>query len=309
MNDDLLNKYLAGDTTPQERVEVYEWIISSKENEDTFSSLRKIQDYSTWVDGMSSSKPKAKRRNIFFTMVQVAALFVLFFGAYKLLNPLLTKDNSIENVSSKNLTTLIAPSGQHIEFTLEDGTKVWLNSKSTLTYNPLFSDNERIVELEGEAFFDVFSDTNKPFKVKIENYIVSVTGTEFNIKSYEYFETSLLSGSVTIENVENGNTINLNPLECVREMNNTFIVSAVDENDLLWRKGILSIHDKTIDEIIPILEQYYDMQFIIENKNFDKKKKYTGKFRIEDGVEQILQILQFQNSISYRIEGSSIILN
>jgi ferric-dicitrate binding protein FerR (iron transport regulator) len=98
-------------------------------------------------------------------------------------------------------------------------------------------------------------------------------------------------------------------MESVREIDNVFIVSPVNENDLLWKKGILSINDKTIDEIIPILERYYEIQFVVENKKFDMNKKYTGKFRIEDGVEQILQILQIQNNISYRIEDDFIILN
>ncbi len=284
MNDDLLNKYLAGDTTSDERVEVYEWIKSSPENEAKFNSFRRIKDYSIWVDSNTSTKNRGRKSNIFLTMVQIAALFVLFFGAYKLFNPLLSNENSFETLTSDNLKSYNAPSGEYIQFTLEDGTNVWLNSKSTLTYDSLFSNNERVVKLEGEAFFDVASDVNKPFKVHIGDYVVEVTGTEFNI-------------------------IGLKPMESVREVNNAFIVSPVNENDLLWKKGILSINDETIDEIIPILERYYEMQFIIENKNFDKNKKYTGKFRIEDGVEQILQILQIQNNISYRIEDDFIILN
>ena len=309
MNDDLLNKYLAGDTTSDERVEVYEWIKSSPENETKFNSFRRIKDYSIWVDSNTSTKNRGRKRNIFLTMVQIAALFVLFFGAYKLFNPLLSNENSFETLTSDNLKSYNAPSGEYIQFTLEDGTNVWLNSKSTLTYDSLFSNNERVVKLEGEAFFDVASDVNKPFKVHIGDYVVEVTGTEFNINSYDYFETSLISGSVTIKNEKSGNSIGLKPMESVREVNNAFIVSPVNENDLLWKKGILSINDETIDEIIPILERYYEMQFIIENKNFDKNKKYTGKFRIEDGVEQILQILQIQNNISYRIEDDFIILN
>lgn len=309
MNDDLLNRYLTGDTSPDERVEVYEWIKSSKENEDMFNSLRRIQDYSIWKDRSASVKTGQRRRNVFFTMVQIAALFILFFGAYKLLNPLLINDKLSETLITNNFKTHTAPSGKHIQFILEDGTKVWLNSRSSLTYDSLFSKNERVVILEGEAFFEVSSDINNPFKVKVGDYVVEVTGTEFNVKSYNHFETLLLSGSVTIKNEKSGNVIDLKPMESVREMNNVFIVSAVDENDLLWKKGILSINDKTIDEIIPILERYYEMNFIIENKNFDKDKKYTGKFRIEDGVQQILQILQIQNNISYRIEDDFIILN
>jgi ferric-dicitrate binding protein FerR (iron transport regulator) len=288
---------------------VYEWIKSSPANEAKFNSFRRIKDYSIWVDSNTSTKNRGRKSNIFLTMVQIAALFVLFFGAYKLFNPLLSNENSFETLTSDNLKSYNAPSGEYIQFTLEDGTNVWLNSKSTLTYDSLFSNNERVVKLEGEAFFDVASDVNKPFKVHIGDYVVEVTGTEFNINSYDYFETSLISGSVTIKNEKSGNSIGLKPMESVREVNNAFIVSPVNENDLLWKKGILSINDETIDEIIPILERYYEMQFIIENKNFDKNKKYTGKFRIEDGVEQILQILQIQNNISYRIEDDFIILN
>jgi ferric-dicitrate binding protein FerR (iron transport regulator) len=308
MDEDLLNRYLAGDTTPDERVEVYEWIKTSPENEDKFNSLRRIQDYFIWVDSNASTKNR-RRRNIYYTMLQIAALFVLIFGAYKLFNPLLINGNSSEIIISSNLKSYTVPSREFIQFTLEDGTKVWLNSKSTLTYDTLFSNNERLVTLEGEAFFDVASDVNKPFKVKIGDYVIEVTGTEFNVNSYDHFETSLLSGSVTIKNEKSGNSINLKPMESVREIDNVFIVSPVNENDLLWKKGILSINDKTIDEIIPILERYYEIQFVVENKKFDMNKKYTGKFRIEDGVEQILQILQIQNNISYRIEDDFIILN
>lgn len=308
MNEDLLNRYLAGDTTPDERVEVYEWIKTSPENEDKFNSLRRIQDYFIWVDSNASTKNR-RRRNIFYTMLQIAALFVLIFGAYKLFNPLLINGNSSETIISSNLKSYTVPSREYIQFTLEDGTKVWLNSKSTLTYDTLFSNNERLVTLDGEAFFDVASDVNKPFKVKIGDYVIEVTGTEFNVKSYDHFETSLLSGSVTIKNEKSGNSIDLKPMESVCEIDNVFVVSPVNENDLLWKKGILSINDKTIDEIIPILERYYEIQFVVENKKFDMNKKYTGKFRIEDGVEQILQILQIQNNISYRIEDDFIILN
>lgn len=309
MNDDLLNKYLTGDTSPNERVEVYEWIKSSKENEDSFNSLRKMHDYIIWRDAEAPSKLKSKNKKVFLWVLQIAAIFLLFFGVYKFFNLKSTNQQSIINVSDNILQSLFAPSGQQSELTLADGTKVWLNSNSTLTYPSFFSDTERIVELEGEAFFDVTTDINKPFKVKVKDYIVQVKGTEFNVKSYNYFETSLISGSVMVENMQNGNSIELKPSESVREMNNTFIISAINENDLLWRNGILSINDKTIDEIIPILEHYYNMEFVFENKNYHKEKKYTGKFRIKDGVEQILQVLQIQNNISYEIRDSLVILN
>ena len=309
MNDELLNKYLSGNTTPEERIEVFEWIKFSQENEDKFNSLRKIQDFNIWRDPATSVKLKRNNRKFFSIVLQIAALFALFFGVYRLINPLSTSEKSVNNLNDVTLQSLSVPSGQNIEFTLEDGTKVWLNSNSTLRYPTSFSEKERIVELEGEGYFDVVSDISKPFIVKVSDYIVQVTGTEFNIKSYDYFEASLISGSVTVENIKTKNSINLNPYESVSVSNNTFIISPVNENDLLWRDGILSINDKTIDQIISILEQHYEVKFIFENKKYQKNKKYTGKFRIEDGVEQILQVLQIQNNISYEIRDSLIILN
>lgn len=309
MDYDLLSRYLVGDTTPEERVEVYEWIKSSKKNEDSFNSLRKLQDISIWNKREEPIKQKNKRKNVFLLLTQVAAVFVLIWGTYSVIQSLQIDESSSTHLVSKNLKAHSAPPGEYIEISLIDGTHVWLNSKSSLTYDSLFSNNERIVTLQGEAFFDVAQNNDKPFKVKVGDYVVKVTGTEFNVKSYQYFETSLVSGSVIVENVKNGNIINLQPSQRVREKERGFIVSDIDENDLLWRSGILSINDKTIDEIIPILERYYEVEFVFDDKSFDKEKKYTGKFRISDGVEQILMILQIHNEISYTMDEQKILLN
>ncbi|MDD3728221.1 MAG: FecR family protein [Dysgonamonadaceae bacterium] len=308
MKRDLLNKYIVGDTTTEESLEVYNWIKASSENENTFKSLRKIHDVLIWKDYKAiRAKKRSKNRRLYLPILQIAGLFILFFFVYKAFTP--PNKTEITNDYKETLQTLSVPAGEYIQFTLEDGTKVWLNSKSTLTYPTQFNDNKRSVELEGEAFFDVVSLTDKPFIVKISDHVVHVTGTEFNVKSYKTFETSLISGSVTVENLNNGKSVNLKSMESVVEINNEFIVRNVDENDLLWRKGIISIDNKTIDEIIPILEQYYDKKIIVENKKFQNEKKYTGKFRIKDGVEQILKILQMQNNISYQVEDDLIILN
>lgn len=308
MKRDLLNKYIVGDTTTEESLEVYKWIKASSENENTFKSFRKIHDVLIWKDYKATkARKRSKNRKLYLSMLQIAGLFIVFFLVYKAFTPP-NKTEIIDNYK-EILQTLSVPAGQYIQFTLEDGTKVWLNSKSTLTYPTQFNDNERNVELEGEAFFDVVSIAEKPFNVKISDHLVRVTGTEFNVKSYKTFETSLISGSVTVKNLNNGKSVNLNPMESVVEINNEFIIKKVEENDLLWKKGILSIDNKTIDEIIPILEQYYDKKIVVENKKFQDDKKYTGKFRIKDGVEQILKILQIQNNISYQVKDDSIILN
>ena len=91
------------------------------------------------------------------------------------------------------LQTITVPAGQRINITLADGTNVWLNARTTIQYPITFNEKERLVKLDGEAYFDVTKDKSKPFIVQTNNYNVEVLGTKFDVDSYsetEIFETT-----------------------------------------------------------------------------------------------------------------------
>lgn len=306
MNTELLKKYLEGNTNLEENRAVYQWIKKSSENEKEFRRLRKLHDISLWqkVD----VPVKNRKRQMVRTYMRVAAILLLgivLVYSYKNYEKIGVFFNSIvrgnDNIAMQQI---IVPAGQNLKVELADGTTVWLNSKSTLLYPENFSNSsERLVELSGEGFFNVTHDQKKPFIVKTDNYNIKVLGTEFNVKAYEKtekFTTSLIRGSVEVSSGIDNQSVVLVPNQAVTVVNSHLTIIPVDENELLWREGILSINDKTIPELILILEQYFDVSIIVENHSLSSSK-YTGKFRIKDGVEQILKVLQIQNDFSYTV--------
>ena len=303
--DDLLKKYLEGDTNRIENREVFEWLRQSDKNERNFKALRRLHDIAIWRgDAVAAPlvRKKIQKRNfsIFMRITAACILATVLFYFYQEVS-----DKDIEWMMGKSdagMQEMSVPTGQYAELVLDDGTKVWLNSKSTLTFPPRFTGTERVVLLSGEGYFDVAPDSGRPFKVETQQYSIKVLGTEFNVRAYEGsqpFETSLLKGSVMIRSVHTSEDLYLKPNERAIATDSKLNITSFNKDEFLWREGILFIDDKTIYEILPVLEQYFDTKFIIEENSVEKHKKYTGKFRIQDGVEHILNVLQIQNKFSY----------
>jgi len=209
------------------------------------------------------------------------------------------------------MQTLHVPAGQRAEITLEDGTKVWLNAKTTLTFPNQFSGKTREVKLDGEGFFDVTHNKLKPFIVNTEKYNIKVWGTKFNLMAYSgkgIFETSLLEGSVEVLNTGSAKGVMIRPDERIFQKDNQLIIAPIIHmNHFLWKDGIISFDDETFPEIVNKLELYFDLKIIVKN---NKILNYhcTGKFRMKDGVEHILKVLQLSNKFSYKIDDKQNII-
>ena len=306
--DDLLKKYIEGDTNRTENRDVFEWIRQSDKNEQNFKALRRLYDISIWSSDAVAAhvvQKKNQKQNfsIFIRITAACVLASILFYFYQEIS-----DKHIEwriGKSGAKMQEMSVPTGQYAELVLDDGTKVWLNSKSTLIYPSHFTRTERTVQLSGEGYFDVAHDPDRPFKVETQEYIIEVLGTEFNVRAYEGlqpFETSLLKGSVMIRSVQTSKDLYLKPNERAIAKDNELNITFFNKDEFLWREGILFIDDETIYEILPVLEQYFDMKFIIEEESVERHRKYTGKFRIQDGIEHILNVLQIQNKFSYEID-------
>ena len=197
---------------------------------------------------------------------------------------------------SEKFNKLYVPAGQRAQITLSDGTEVWLNAKSTLTYPANFLAEERRVNITGEAYFDVAEDTEKPFIVSSKNIEMKVLGTEFNVYSYpelNFVETKLIEGSLQVsESGNQSNSVILKPNEQVAYSNGTMSVSTIANSSyLLWKEGIYTFDNAPFAEIIKKLELYYDVTIKVESPSL-LKFRYTGKFRQRDGVNEILRMIQ-----------------
>lgn len=307
MNTELLLKYIDGDCTDQEKVNITGWLDSDPENMREFLALRKLHDITIWQTSPGTKialRPKENRslwtwKPIYAEILKIAAVFLVAIFVSRFLIP----DYKAENLIA--FQTIHVPAGQRAEITLVDGTKVWLNAKTTFTFPNYFSESSRTVTLDGEGFFDVSTNKLKPFIVKTEKYDIKVLGTKFNLLAYSgkgIFETSLLQGSVEV--LKSGGSIGIliKPDERIFQKNNRLVISPItDTNHFLWKEGIISFNDESLPEIVNKLELYFDLKIEIKN---DKILNYkcTGKFRTKDGVEHILKVLQLNNEFNYSID-------
>ncbi|WP_080905109.1 FecR family protein [Parabacteroides sp. Marseille-P3160] len=190
---------------------------------------------------------------------------------------------------------LYVPAGQRARITLPDGTTVWLNANSSLSYPSVF-EKERKVTLTGEAYFDVAKDKENPFIVSTQSINIKALGTQFNVYSYPdapYVSTTLISGSVQVYCPQKETeSILLKPNQQLFHEGKKFNVTNIrDKDDLLWKEGIYNFKSASLRQIIKKLELYYDVKIIVKDPEIFSYI-YTGKFRQRDGVLEILRIIQ-----------------
>lgn len=218
--------------------------------------------------------------------------------------------------------TLKVPFGKKFGITLTDGTKVYLNSGSTLTYpNNFIGTNERIVQLQGEAYFEVAKNHKKPFIVETSNMNIRVLGTKFNVSAYKNDNTNsvtLVEGKVAVSKAiayetETSKSILLAPNEKA-SIQTTDIDKKLSKNTvhnidkhISWKnKELVFKNDKFID-ISKKLQRNFNVKIVSENENLNNKE-FTGRFNKQD-VFEILDAFRIHTSFTYTVKNNNIILN
>ncbi|NHA03542.1 FecR family protein [Mucilaginibacter sp. HC2] len=208
------------------------------------------------------------------------------------------------------MNMLATPRGGQYEIVLPDGTKVWLNSASSLKYPTAFAGNERRVELTGEAYFEVSKDPNKPFYVKTTTQTVTVLGTHFNINSYAdeaTTKTTLLEGSVKVISNTSGASVKLKPGEQAVNTINTIDVKENADIDeaVAWKNGKFLFRNTDLHTIMRQLSRWYDVD--VEYQGNVVQKHYRGRISRNVPVSEIFQILK-TSGINFTIDGRKIIV-
>ena len=206
--------------------------------------------------------------------------------------------------------TLITPRGGQYQITLADGTKVWLNSGSSLKFPVAFTGQERVVKLTGEAYFEVIEDKEHPFKVLTSNMEVEDLGTHFNISAYPdepNIKTTLLEGSVAVRN--SGNEVTLKPGQQSIASNQTtgeIKVENVDtEMSVAWKNGYFSFHNTSIYEIMKEISRWYDVDVHFD----DSLHVYlNGEISRDVKVSKVFEMLELTGELKFYIEGKKILV-
>ena len=311
MDDELLIAYFKGEVSDEEAQQITEWIEAKIEHQRYYQQLCRLFEVSYWIEDIPEQTevafPKKTKalpwKHYVISFMKVAAIFVLGFALHFFLNWQKTTHHELQH-------QIHVPTGQHVEIMLADGSKVWLNSGSTLTFPSKFNGKKRMVELDGEGFFEVKSDKEHPFIVSTSKYQVKAVGTSFNIYDYQdspQFEAALLNGKVEVTtNAKKSSVVILTPNQRAALCQGVLKVKPIENaNNYLWRNGILYFNEPLL-EVFDKLQEYYDIEFQIRNSSLTRKSPYcTGKFRAKDGLEHIIRVLKETNHFDYQIDYES----
>lgn len=293
-----LHNYLLGNVSEEETVRIIKWVEENPKHAEELKSLGLIYDATIWNQDKNTSfqhtfSLKQRKRRIIINITKTAAIFAIGF----LLNSLIQYIGSPSKMQS-----LYTPPGQRAELTLEDGTKVWLNANSRITYPSSFAQNHRDISLEGEAYFKVTPNKHRPFTVNASGYKIRVLGTEFNVQAYDKrkYEIDLVKGSVHVTTPYN-TFADLKPGKRLYLENNNIVKGEITHPEhFQWRNGLISFNQETLQDIFNKIELFYEVNITCQNKEL-LKSHYSGKFRIRDGVEHIMKVLQIDNNFKYTI--------
>lgn len=206
--------------------------------------------------------------------------------------------------------TLTTPRGRQYEITLPDGTAVWLNAASSITYPTAFTGVSREVTITGEAYFEVAKNASMPFHVKVNEMTVTVLGTHFNINSYSNessIRTTLLEGSVLVSFGEHRNTLKPGQQALVSKANNSITLVTDADTDLAtaWKNGFTSFKSADIKSIMRQVERWYDVNVLFEGNI--PLRTFTGDVARNAPVSEVFKIFE-ESKIHYRVEDKTIIV-
>jgi ferric-dicitrate binding protein FerR (iron transport regulator) len=305
MENGILQRYIEGKSSQQEKQNVARWLDADEKNMHDFLIFRRIYDATLWskVEDKKQTGKKKKLRYA-YEFLKIAAIFLLLLGGYHFLFP--SKQQPQE--SPVIMQTIYVPEGQRAEIMLVDGTKVWLNAKTSFSFPNCFTGTERRVELNGEAYFDVTRDESRKFIVHAGTYQVNVLGTEFDVKAYRQnnqFETTLVKGSIEIGSDQTNEKIRLTPNTKAYTDNGRLVQAKLANYDhFLWKEGIIAFENESVKDIFEKLQLYYDIRIDVKNKKI-LNDPYIGKFRTKDGVEHVLKVLQLRYKFRYTKDSDS----
>lgn len=241
-------------------------------------------------------------------------------------NSLSEKDGTIINQDSGQLiytknqkhkgqmiyNTLHIPRGGEYSIVLADSTKIWLNSDSRLKYPVQFTSKTREVFLEGEAYFEVKSNTEQPFVVHTSIGKIEVLGTAFNIKDYKNEQqvvTTLASGSVKYVSRLNQNHLLTPGFQLVEQRdNNELFIQKVNPDEYIgWKEGLYTFYNMTLEEIMQTIERNYDVETVYTEEKL-KNLRFSGQLKKYAEVDKILRFIELGGDVTFAADGRNIVI-
>ena len=313
MDRKLLEKYIDGIASGTERKEVVEWIVESEENKREYIRLKtraalKNLPYTLSMDSTYEERvaPRGNKRKV---------------TVWGVITRVLNQDTEYEKIiATMPDTGLFTQQEALVEYkvntgvkgfvTLPDGSEVWLNSDSRVSFPAQFDTLNRKIRLEGEAYFKVKSNPRWPMYITCKNnVVVQVVGTEFNLTTYandDNIKLLLVSGKLDILDPNNKRVIKVQQNE---EVTIYDLSEAIPEkgcpviyNSIAWKEGLLIFDNTLMSEVVKRLERWYGVQIEVENKEL-LAYRFTATFKSES-LDRVLNVLKISSDIDYQINDT-----
>ena len=320
IDENILIKYLDGAQSESEEAEVEAWLAGSPENQKTLDQLYFTLQVTDRLHVMQSVDPEMalvrfksrvrkqnKKVSLHKTWSLLQKIAAVLFIPVLVLSAYLFMQLGRETVRMVQVRT---NPGVISKFVLPDGTRVWLNAGSTLSYPENFWPESRLVQLTGQGYFEVTKDPKKPFIVKADQgYSVEVLGTTFDVSAYkddDMIETTLVEGSVKLNiNTGNGKEVTqiLKPGEqaAFSKSSCKLSISTVNTDyDTAWRNGEIILRSHSMGQVLKMLSRHYNVKFQVKNKEV-LNSIITARFKDEQ-LPQVMEYLKLATGINYKIQ-------
>jgi hypothetical protein len=209
-----------------------------------------------------------------------------------------------------SVNTVSVPRGGQYTITLSDGTRVWLNSESSLSYAEVFNGKERKVILSGEAYFEVSKNEQQPFIVQTERAMVHVLGTDFNINAYkdeQKVKATLLKGSIRFSNAAATTLLSPGEQGIIDGARQGIDKKHVNVNqEVAWKSGYFVFRNNTIHDIMRQIGRWYDVE--VEYRGDPPQGTFGGTYSKNKDIQELLKGLELTGLVHFQIEGRKIIV-
>ncbi len=310
----LIISYLQGNLSKEETDLFYNWMNESASNKKLFFEIKAMYDAGrslgkpldvgeSWQRLLNKKeKTQSLRFNLWYKIASYAAVALIAVAVSSVF--FLSYNKTDGGLYSK----YIGGDGLEADVVeLPDGTQVSLGSKTTFHYDKDFGKNKRIVYLEGEAYFDVAKQKDKPFIVKTTEQDIEALGTKFNVMAYptdSLVITTLLEGSVRLMTLGGGRETILRPDQqfIYNRNRKTASLNYVDAWQYTsWTTGYYYFSEQTLDAILDRLSHVYGVEFTVLSKSLNKRT-FTGTFYRGESIKDIMEVINLSVPIKYKID-------
>lgn len=314
------SKYIQGTATEDELKVLLEWAKKSPENKkelfyekdigEAYAFVKNSKGYSVARELKRLNNRTGPTQKIPFRIpnyLKIAAVFLLAFAFSWLVQSQLMNEKISEPIAE--IKTVFVPKGQINQFFLADGTRIWVNSGSTIEIPSVFTGNERMVKLSGEAFFEVEKDTERPFKVVVEGQTIEVLGTSFNVRAYANstkIQTTLKTGKIKLSTAKGFTTLSPGKQTELDKTTGQLVLNKVKSDNFdSWKEGRYEFVNEDLVEVFKVVERWYDVELTYHEADF-KMMNYSGVIKRNNSIQHFLNLLGHSIPIRYEINMDKI---